>query len=109
MAEQTEAKTNDNERVNPFTAAVSDTDGAQSIGYLWPCNVDTWQHWHAVQTQWNVGMGGATGLDYAGVRAYLDEQTFEGDARSETFKGICAAEHATLDAWAEKSKREKQP
>lgn len=40
---------------------------------LWPDNVLAWQCWLDVQTQWRTGMGGPTGLDYAGVRAYLDE------------------------------------
>ena len=41
--------------------------------YLWPENVQAFTHWQCVQTQWRVGgMGGVTGLDYAGVRAYLE-------------------------------------
>lgn len=77
------------------------------MAYLWPCNVAAWGHWQAVQTQWRAGgMGGATGLDYAGVRAYLDEQGLCGpehaEERKEVFYGICAAERATLEVWSEK-------
>jgi hypothetical protein len=51
------------------------SNSAPQEEFLWPCNVPTWLHWQEVQTQWRVGgMGGATGLDYAGVRAYLDDQ-----------------------------------
>lgn len=49
-------------------------------------------------------MSGATGLDYAGVRAYMDEQHLAGDDRKDIFTGIRAAERATLDAWAQKAK-----
>lgn len=76
------------------------------MAYLWPCNVDTWRHWQALQTQWRAGMGGATGLDYAGVKAYLDEQGLKKTARREVFDGIQAAERGTLDAWAEQSAKE---
>lgn len=51
-------------------------------------------------------MGGATGLDYAGVRAYLDESGLAGDERKDIFTGIRAAEGATLQAWAEKAKQD---
>lgn len=78
------------------------------MAYLWPCNVAAWQHWQGVQTQWRVGgMGGATGLDYAGVRAYLDECGLGGDDRQAAWRGICACESATLVAWGEQ--RANQP
>lgn len=69
------------------------------VVWLWPCNVDAWRHWCAVQTQWRIGMGGATGLDYAGVRAYLLDYTTARKQRVEVLDGIRAAERATLDAW----------
>lgn len=49
-------------------------------------------------------MSGATGLDYTGVRAWLDENGFEhgSDRRRETFECIQAAELATLDVWHER-------
>lgn len=48
-------------------------------------------------------MSGATGLDYTGVRAWLDENGFEhgSDRRRETFECIQAAERSTLDVWRE--------
>jgi hypothetical protein len=39
--------------------------------WLWPCNVPSLQLWLRVQTQWRVGMAGATGLDYHAVEATL--------------------------------------
>lgn len=53
-------------------------------------------------------MSGKTGLDYAGVRAYLDEIGLSGDERRTIFTGICAAERATLEAWAEQVDRAEQ-
>lgn len=67
--------------------------------YLWPCNVATWHHWLHLQTQWRTGAAGATGLDYAGVLAYLRECGLRGKKRKEAFECIRAAELATLQAW----------
>ncbi len=72
--------------------------------HLWPDNVQAWQCWQGVQTQWRVGMAGPTGLDYAGVRAYLEE--VQPDDRRSAFVGICACERATLEVWAEQRERE---
>jgi hypothetical protein len=63
--------------------------------------VAAWRHWTALQTQWRTGVSGATGLDYAGVRAYLDECGLEGTNRAELWQAIQACELATLEAWAE--------
>lgn len=49
-------------------------------------------------------MGGATGLDYGGVLAYLKVQRLRGKARREVFAGIQAAERGTLRGMAEKAK-----
>lgn len=75
--------------------------------YLWPCNVATWGVWVDVQTQWrHSGMGSVTGLDYAGVRAHLDELGLFGDERRDVYTGIRAAECAHLDARAELAEQE---
>lgn len=86
------------------------TTAPTESAYLWPCNLQAWTSWCAVQTQWRVGTAGATGLDYAGVRAYLDEQgaAHGSDERRDIWVGICAAERATLDVWAEQSRQNKQ-
>jgi len=52
-------------------------------------------------------MGGATGLDYAGVRAYLDECALPVQERADVWRGICAAERGTLDGWADKQQNSK--
>lgn len=98
---------------NAWTGAIAalgllEQQPAEHVVYLWPDNVVAWNCWQGVQTQWRVGMGGATGLDYAGVRAFLDEQQLAGDERREVFAGIQACERATLEVWAEQREREQQ-
>lgn len=88
--------------------ALAPAEPDQHIVYLWPCNATIWHHWQQVQTQWRTGgMGGASGLDYAGVRAYLDEQGLQGEERKDTFDGIRAAERGTLEGWAAAAKQTK--
>jgi len=79
----------------------------QRTEYLWPCNVRAWQHWQGVQTQWRTGMSGATGLDYAGVHAYLQTMVKSHKQRQTIFDGIQAAERATLAVWREQAERDK--
>lgn len=82
-----------------------DDKAEDTIVYLWPCNSETWAHWCAIQSQWRYsGMGGATGLDYGGVLAYLKVQGMRGKAQREIFTGIQAAERGTLRGMAEKAK-----
>ena len=40
---------------------------------LWEINLDVWQVWQDVQTQWRAGAMGIIGLDYAEVRQAFDE------------------------------------
>lgn len=82
-------------------------DDGERIEYLWPDNLPAWQAWQGVQTQWRTGMGGATGLDYAGVHAWLQLHAPR-QQRRELFEGIQAAERATLEVWSEQREREEQ-
>lgn len=69
--------------------------------YLWPDNVDTFNTWQQLQTQWRVGMSGATGLDYTAVVAYLrDVAGIKKKDLPERFAEIRAMEVATLNEWA---------
>lgn len=53
-------------------------------------------------------MGGRTGLDYAGVAAYLTEFGIApGAERRELFECMQACEAAALDAWGAAAEREK--
>ena len=73
--------------------------GAGSLEvYLWPCNVQAWNCWCALQTQWRVGMGGIVGMDYTAVLAYLRAvQQLRGAELREVFEGLQAAERAMLE------------
>ena len=109
MNEPSEKAPHHADKSNPFIAAVLAAGSTQedaALHYLWPCNVLAWSCWGDLQTQWRTGMSGATGLDYAGVRAYLDECGYCADERKDIFIGIRAAEGATLQAWSEKAKQE---
>ncbi len=85
-----------------------DTEEHERTEYLWPECVSAWACWVGVQTQWRVGMGGATGLDYAGVRAHLEELRDAGDLpaedRADVWRCIQAAERATLEVWSDRRK-----
>ncbi len=77
------------------------------VCHLWPENLLPWECWHAVQTQWRMGMGGATGLDYTAVLAYLkDGKGLPGKERREVFGLIQLCERETLKVWAEKREQE---
>lgn len=95
---------------NAWTAALAglgvlEQPDSERVCHLWPDNLHAWQCWQGVQTQWRVGVGGATGLDYAGVRAYLDEQALPAEDRRSVFAGIQACERTTLEVWAEQRER----
>jgi hypothetical protein len=71
--------------------------------YLWPENVEVWNLWHAIQTQWRDGMAGRTGLDYTSVESVIRHRTsWRPRKRKQAFALIQACERAALDAWAEK-------
>lgn len=65
-----------------------------------------WCLWRDVETQWRVGgMGGATGLDYAGVWAVIG-QRFRRRERRLVFWLVQGMEEATLAVWRERQARE---
>ena len=74
--------------------------------HLWPENVATWTLWQSLQTQWRVGMAGATGLDYAAVWAVID-RCVPRRRRMETFDALRSMERAVLDVLAERAERER--
>lgn len=70
--------------------------------YLWPCNLQPWQCWQAVRTQWRVGMAGRTGLDYTAVLAYLrSAQGLRGQGLRDVFEDLQACEFAVLELQAQ--------
>lgn len=81
---------------------------AQQIEYLWPCNQTHWALWRELRTQWRMGMGGATGLDYASAIAHLQcAHNLRGKSLQKAWQAIRACEDGTLEAWAEDADRKK--
>lgn len=76
--------------------------------HLWPCNLGAWGLWQELQTQWRVGMAGATGLDYTAVVAHLRASGLRGDAFVAAYEAIREAESETLAVWAEDRERAEQ-
>jgi hypothetical protein len=75
--------------------------------YLWPCNVQAWECWCSVQTQWRTGLAGRTGLDYPAVFGTLRVvHGLRGEALRAEFACLQAAELAVLKVQAERAERE---
>lgn len=71
--------------------------------FLWPCNARIWSVWCRLQTQWQTGMAGATGLHYPSVLAVID-RALPRRHRGEAFATVQRMELETLTVWAEKRK-----
>lgn len=68
---------------------------------LWPENLPVYRLWQACQTQWRDGMGGRSGLDYAGVAVVMRKRFgLHGKQEQEQFALLQAMEIAALNAWA---------
>jgi hypothetical protein len=71
--------------------------------YLWPEHEQTYVLWLSVQTQWQHGWHGRTGLAYAGVRAAPGFVAIKGRRkREQCFAELCLMERAALDVWNER-------
>lgn len=70
--------------------------------YLWPCNAAVWGLWERVQTQWDVGMAGPTGLRYEGVRVVMGFCGLPKKERAWAFECIQAMERAVLGVLADR-------
>lgn len=68
--------------------------------WLWPENEEPFLFWLSVQTQWNVGMGGPTGLNYQGVEICMRRRAIRAGERNRLFELVQAMERAALDEWA---------
>lgn len=70
--------------------------------FLWPCNVQAWGHWCAVQTMWAVDGGVRTGLRAADVLAYLGQVArLRADERARTYTLLQACEREALQVYRE--------
>lgn len=68
--------------------------------YLWPQNLDAWNLFMGVQTQWRIGLAGREGLHYPGVEIVMARRRVRRRLRDQRFAEIQAMERAALTAWA---------
>ena len=82
-------------------AAPAPAAAPQRTFYLWPENRQAFELWTALQTQWRIGMEGATGLAYEGVQAELALGRWGHKRhRRRLYSAVKCMERAALEAWA---------
>jgi hypothetical protein len=69
---------------------------------VWPENERAYFLFLDLQTQWRVGMGGATGLDYLVLFAKLDRMKLPDGEAEELEQDIRTMEHEALRVMAER-------
>jgi hypothetical protein len=69
---------------------------------VWPENQRAYFLFLDLQTQWRVGMGGATGLDYLVLFAKLDRMKLTDEEADELEGDIRVMEHEALRAMSER-------
>ncbi len=72
--------------------------------WLWPENEEAFALWLGLQTQWNVGIAGAIGLNYLGVEVCMRMRGIARKKHVEMFALVQLMEQACLGEWAEKRK-----
>lgn len=72
---------------------------------VWPENWVALELFAALQTQWRIGMGGPTGLDYAALPAVMDLQHIAAPERPEVFESLRVMEAEALRVFAERQKQ----
>lgn len=85
---------------NAFLAALAARQQDQCIE-VWPDNWRAFVLFSRVQTQWNVSMGGPTGLRYEAIYPLLDREADTKDEWLELFQDIQVLESAALKQMAE--------
>lgn len=84
-------------------------EGRRKPFYLLPENRAALDAWLQVQTQWRVGgMGTPTGLDYAGIEAWMRCTGRAGNPRRarRLLQDLQLMERVTLNEWADRAQRE---
>lgn len=61
--------------------------------------------WGAIQSQWRIGMGGATGLDY--VAAYRVAETIGVEIDDEVLPLLQVLEAEQLETWGDRAERDR--
>lgn len=65
---------------------------------VWPDNLPAVNLFISMSTQWRVGMGGATGLDYAALPAVMAMLCIEESERPQVFEDLRIMESAAIVA-----------
>lgn len=68
---------------------------------VWPENWPAWFLFCQVSTQWRVGMGGATGLDYGAIYPLLDRIAQDAAEWMDLFEDLQVLEGAALKQMSE--------
>jgi hypothetical protein len=63
---------------------------------LWPENQPAFDLFCMVQTQWRIGMNGATGLDYSPLFVLMDKRGLSSEAWQQLFDDVRVIESAAL-------------
>ena len=80
---------------NPFLAALA-ARGGERVVEVWPDNHAAFSLFNALGTQWRVGMGGATGLDYNVMYRKMDRLALSTEDYDELERDIQIMESAAL-------------
>lgn len=90
-----------------FGLVISDADRhrlesrLEQAYFLWPENVERFNFWLSIQTQWNnLGGGRILGLRYEGIQAAMELDGIPRKNRPELFALVKQMEQATLNEWS---------
>lgn len=76
----------------------------EEVVEVWDINWNSFTLFHALTTQWRVGMGGATGLDYSVIPAVGKMLGFKNKQINEMFPDLQVMENEALITMGENQK-----
>lgn len=79
---------------------------SSAVQEVWPDNQQALETFSAVLTQWRIGMGGPTGLDYAVLPVVMDLQDVAQADRAELFDSIRVMESEALRVFADNGRQQ---
>lgn len=68
---------------------------------LWAINYQSFSVFEAMGTQWRMGAGGATGLDYQALPVVMDMTGLDQESRQDVFRDLRVMEQAALKTMAD--------
>jgi hypothetical protein len=79
-----------------FAAGLRPEDFEADSFEIWPENEESISLFSSVSTQWRIGMGGPTGLDYNALFARMDRLKFDDQTYERLFQDIRVIESEAL-------------